>query len=612
MFRRRIAFLLTAAALMSVFLQAEEDYTARLKGSFLAYSYDYNQIYGEDVSVIFSGFRVTASFLKIDISSRLYYAYGNVLLSWKGGVIPADELVFDPQKKSGTVYLYDKTVITYNIGEAEKTYDVPKERAENIRLEDIKKSFVVFTGRKMDLTEDLGVTGYDVSLYLGGIRSLGFKKHKLSEGTKLSIAGFSLDKIWFSKSEGLVGKAGFRFEKNGKLNSATQLRYEERSLLKDNTGLDRQFQVMSSTTLTLRKDMLFSLTGNYQSSSLWNAGFSVDKTWKDFVQTQLNFSYNKPVNVDGEAWFGLSSTVNGGKYGTASFSGKFELENQLMTGLSYAARVLKNVNMMVTGSYARIKIGRTSDYSRLLTSTAGVSYGAGLFNLAAAYSLNYDLVGEQMLSQPQLRLGLNPVTFYEGLLTASVSSSFIYNKLKRDVDSEDAYSSNTAFGLTAKPFFLWKGMRLNVSLSMEQFLEKEGRNFTSGGFITHLQQDLFKGVQLEGFFSYQSRRRTRGWLIEGTTSEDVSLILKTNPIDSLNSWLSVSYDPKNNQFRQSYLNFSLGFFKKWKFHTLVNYDFLLDKLNNIDIYLIREAGRFQLRFIYRSLSKQFLVELVPR
>ncbi|MBN1271662.1 MAG: hypothetical protein JXB26_05270 [Candidatus Aminicenantes bacterium] len=610
--RKLFLLLIGICAVGVLILQAEDKYLVRIKGEFLAYSYDLNVVYGEMVSIDIPGYFITAKTLKINISSNIYYAGGDVVVEWEGGKIPADELVFDPKEKSGTVFIYDQTIISYNVGKGDRIYTAKRKDLEKITVENIKKSFVSFTGRHMDLKADLSLIGYDITLFMAGLRSLGFKKHTLTEGPKLGIAGFTLDKIWFSKSEGLVTKAGFRYEKSQKLNSTTQLRYEERSLLKDNTGLDRQFLVMSSTTFSLRDDMRLSLTGNYNSSSLWNAGFLIDKSWKERVQTQLNFSYNKPVNIDGEAWFGLSSSINGGKYGTVAVSGKVELKNQVMAGLSYAAQLLKNVNLVLTGSYARIKIGQSESYSKLFTGTGGLSYGSKLFNLSTAYSLNIDLAGEQVLSQPQLRLSLNPVTFYGGLLTASLSNNFIYNKLKKDVESEDAYSNNTSFSLGTKAFHLWKGMELNVNLSLEQFLEKEGRNFTSGGIITRFQQSLFKGFQLEGFYSYQSRRRTRGWLIEGTMSEDVSLILKVNPFDRLSGWTSVSYDPKNNQFRQSYLNLSLEFIRKWKFHTLVNYDFLLNKLNNIDVYLIREAGRFQLRFIYRSLSKQFLVELVPR
>ncbi|MFQ5722736.1 MAG: hypothetical protein ACE5GI_09625, partial [Candidatus Aminicenantales bacterium] len=126
------------------------------------------------------------------------------------------------------------------------------------------------------------------------------------------------------------------------------------------------------------------------------------------------------------------------------------------------------------------------------------------------------------------------------------------------------------------------------------------------------RKEFLKGVYLECMYSAQTRRKTQGWLIEGTTSQDLSALLRVNPLQSLDAWVSISYDPKNNQWRQSFTDISIGIVRNWRFHSLINYDFLLKKVNNIDLYLIREAGRFQLRFIWRSLSKQFLLELIPR
>jgi hypothetical protein len=90
------------------------------------------------------------------------------------------------------------------------------------------------------------------------------------------------------------------------------------------------------------------------------------------------------------------------------------------------------------------------------------------------------------------------------------------------------------------------------------------------------------------------------------------MILKANPNRNLNGWVSFSYDPKNSEWRQSFMDLSVGIVKNWRFHSLFNYDFLLNKINNVDLYLVREAGRFQIRFVWRSISKQFLIELNPR
>jgi len=207
---------------------------------------------------------------------------------------------------------------------------------------------------------------------------------------------------------------------------------------------------------------------------------------------------------------------------------------------------------------------------------------------------------------------LNPVTFYGGLLSVYINNIFIYNNLKRNEKNEYSYSNNTIFSLSTSPIHIQKSLNLTFSISLEQFLEKEKRNFTSGGFIVNVEKEVFKGFFLEGYYSIQSRRRTKGWLIEGTTSQDLSTILRISSLSWLDGRISLSYDPKNKKWRQSFAYVSVKFFRNWRFQSLLNYDFLLNRVNNVDLYLIREAGRFQLRFVWRSLSKQFLVELVPQ
>jgi hypothetical protein len=136
-------------------------------------------------------------------------------------------------------------------------------------------------------------------------------------------------------------------------------------------------------------------------------------------------------------------------------------------------------------------------------------------------------------------------------------------------------------------------MNLNFDIALEQFLEKEGRNFTSIGFIVNTQKEFLPGILLELYYSIQSRRKTENWLIEGTTSQNLSMMFRANPTEWLNTWVSLSYDPKNAEFRQSFADLTILFPRKWQFHTLLNYDFFLGKINNIDLYLVREAGRFQ-------------------
>ena len=369
---------------------------------------------------------------------------------------------------------------------------------------------------------------------------------------------------------------------------------------------------MTSNSFTLGDGVTAGITGNYNSSRQWNTRFMINKNWGGKVQTQVDFAYNKPLNREREAWLGLESTVDGGKYGRMSVAGRYELQDQALASFAYSNMFFKKISLQLNSSFSKLRVGNSPDYSKILTGNARLSYESKVFNLATDYYLNHDLFGQQLLSQPRLRFGLNTFRFYDGLLSANLSNIFIYNSYSADEFKRNTYSNNTMFNLATQPVFVFKELSLNFSLALEQFLEREGRNFTSAGFIINARQTLAKGIALEGFYSVLSRRKTENWFIEGTTSQDLSTILRINPVESVNSWISVSYDPKNNQMRQSFADVSVTFFKTWTFHSLFNYDFLLKKLNNVDLYLIRDSGRFQIRLIWRSLSKQFLIELVPK
>ena len=606
-------FLLIGLVLSHGIIPADEkEPLLKIQGSYLAYSYDFNWIYGESVSLFFSDSEVTSRFLKIDLSSQIFYAYGSVRIRCDGKDLEGEEFYFDPKTNKGILVRFSEKIELIGINDTADLTDltVRKDLSE-MSLERIKDSFLYFTCPIIEIRDNFDVFGYEVTLYLEGIPSLGFKRFKLSEGFKQRSSGFSLDSVWYSKSQGITARGSFLYEKENKVNSLSQLRYEERSVLKNYTGADRQADFMTSTTLTPHERLNLGVTGNYNTSGLWNSNFWLNRVWNDTITTNLDFSYNKPINLKGEAWIGLQSTFNAGRYGSFFLAGRYEFQGQVLSNFSYGNTFFNSLNFLLNSTYSRLKIGN-SEFSEILSGAVSLSYNPRIFNISSDYYLNYDLFGNQLLTQPQLQIGLTPVSLYGGLLSAAVNNIFIYNHLKRADETSDTYSNNTMFNLSLEPIYLQKNFRLNLTASIEQFLEKQGRNFTTGGMILNVSKELFKGFFLEGYYNLHSRRRTRGWLLEGTTSQDISATIRVDYGEGFNSWMSFSYDPKDRQWRQAFADLEVGIVKNWRFHSQINYDFIIKKINNIDLYLIREAGRVQLRFIYRSLSRQFLVELSPR
>jgi len=584
-----------------------------LRGSYLAYSYDYNHIYGENVELYSDFCALTSDYFKANISLHLFIAIGNVVVAKEGKTYRGDEFIFNPTMNKGTIIRYKDKVEIEEIGDQQETTLSTQTNVFNsLNLTRIKKSFISFTGQHFEISKNYDVFGYEITFYIEGLESVGLKKFKMSEGIRQKRNGPYLDKIWYNRAQGIIAQAGLLFEKENKVNSLTQIYYEEHSILKDYIGMKRQVDLMTSTTLTLGKSVRAGITGNLNSSKQWNTRFALNKNWGQIGQTQVDFTYNKPINRDSEFWIGMESSFDGGKLGRASLAGRYEFQDQILANFGYSNLFLKKINFQLNSSFSKLRVGDSSDYSKILTSNARLSYESKIFNLATDYYLNHDLFGHQLLSQPQLQFGLNTFHFYDGLLSANLSNVFIYNTFNADEFSQKTYSNNTIFSLSSQPLYFQKSLSLNFNIALEQFLEKEGRNFTSSGIILNVRQSIAKGIALEGLYNIQSRRKSENWFIEGTTSQDLSTVLRINPIESINSWVSISYDPKNRQLRQSFADISVTFLKTWNFHSLLNYDFLLKKLNNIDLYLIRDSGRFEIRLIWRSLSKQFLIELVPK
>lgn len=594
-------------------LRASEQEILAVKGAYLAYSYDFNQIYGRGVVFKWAGYTVSSERLKIDINSRLFYAFGSVKLSRGETELQGDDLAFSPETGQGTLTVYGESIERKNVGTHTPEEDVvmPAPQLDQLTLAHIQSSLLYCTCPEIQITDTYEVYGSEVTFYVESLPSLSFTRFKLSDGIDPEPKGFSLDKVWYTKSQGLIGQASYQYNEDDLISSFSSVHFEERSILKDYPGPQRQADLMQTTSLVYNDSTTLGFNGNYSSSQLWNTNIWVNKKWSERITTGFDFAFNKPVNYKGEAWFGAQALVSGGKYGDVSLSGRSDLQDQVLGNLTYGATFIKSLNVLLNSNYSRIKISGSDDFSEILSSALSLSHYSKVFNLSADYFLNKDLVGSESLSRPQLRVGINPLTLYGGLLSFHIDNILIYSQFKTSGEQEQTYNNNTIMSLSTHPVNLPRGFSLDFRISAEQFVEKEGRNFTSGGFILNLKKTLFEGIVFETFYSTQSRRRTQNWLIEGTTSQDLSLILRANPLSWLDGWASISYDPKSGAWQQSFADLSVTMFRNWRFHSLLNYDFLLNKLSNIDLYLIRDAGRFQLKFVWRSLSKQFLVELIP-
>jgi len=618
--RGRLLAVLALSGLSSVIGQAAEDkILLRLDAAFLAYSYDHGQLFGTEVKLTLGAWEVSSRTLRIDFPTRTFLAAGDVVLRRTGDVVNADEFLFDVEKQTGLLFRFGREV---EIGALPGSPPVAsddlerawksKESVEGLTLSRIRGSLISFTAGAVDVLAGFEVVGYDVVAYFEGVESVGFRKFKLSLGEGRPTEGLALDKVWFNRTQGLFANLSYRLEREKKLASLTELRYEEHSVLKSYEGLARQFDLQTANTWSVGVRTDLGLTGNYNSTGLWNARLFVDRRLGEKTGRLLfDFAYQNPLDRGEEAWLGVQSSLQSAKWGSLEVLGKAELHNQALGNIAYSVGLFRGLRFSLHSAYSRVRLGGLGGVSKIWKGDVGLTYQADAFTAAADYSLNRDLAGNQRLLRPQLRFGLNPFRFYGGLLTATIQNVFIASDLRTSEARTRSYSNNTGIALTASPVFLFPDFSLQAGLAAEQFLEKEGRNFTTGGVILRGLAEFSPAVSLEATYSVQSRRRTKGWLIEGTTSQDVTGMLRIRPGEKLNGWLMASYDPKAGEWKPTYADLAVGLVRNWEFQTLLNVDFRRGKLTNVDLSLVRHAGRFDLRFIWRSISRQVLIELIP-
>ncbi|MBM3295602.1 MAG: hypothetical protein FJY82_13935 [Candidatus Aminicenantes bacterium] len=601
-------------------LTGEKDVLLRVEAAYLAYSYDHGRLFGTEVEFDLGPWRISARILRADFPSRTFLASGEVSLRGPSVTVKADECLFDVVQGTGILFRYGQEIEISSLpgAPALEADDIRRaweavEAIGSLSLAEIRGSLISFTAKAVDVLPGFEVVGYDVVSYFEGVESVGFRKFKLSLGQGERTGGLALDKVWFNRTQGLFANLSYGLEREKKVESLTELRYEEHSLLKSYRGRPRQLDVQTSSVWTLgagRTDL--GLAGNYNSTGLWNARLFLNRRFGETSGRLLfDLAFIKPLDRPEEAWLGVQTNIDGKRWGVLNFSGKLEAHNQALAGLAYSVGLLDRLRLSLSSAYSRVRLGGFGGVAKLWTSDLALTYLADAWSAAADYHLNRDLAGRQSLHRPQLRIGLNPFAFYGGLLTASFRNVFVANDLRTPEARSRSYTNNTALSMTARPVYLRPDFSLQAGLALEQFLEKEGRNFTSGGVILRGLAELSPAVSLEAFTSLQSRRRTKGWLIEGTTSRDVTAMLRIRPEARLNGWLTISYDPKAGEWKPAYADLAVGLVRNWEFQTLLSLDFERRRLANIDLSLVRHAGRFDLRFVWRSISRQLLIELIP-
>ena len=612
-------FILFLLVIMSWGFCAQAKVLLDIKGDYLLYSFDFNYVYGRG-NIIIKGadFTIQAATVEIDMANRLALASRNCQLQVGGGNYKADMLEIDLDDLSLRLTTFKDSIVSQTLPTKKKKTEVQSAFAKKIAFRDygvLKKSLVYFLNSRIVITASYRLYGYQCTVFVEGIQSLAFKKFKLDKGlSEKGDQGFGIDRIWYYPSQGVVVNSHWLMEKAAgpgfiKSNSGLDLKYD--FFGDEVVGSRGKINFNSLNSLDISKKSALTLNINYLTDNMLNGSMNFKSQWTPSFNSDVMVEYSRMSTKREEMWLRLRSGLSAKVPGNISLNLSYEKEKQYLAEISLQNQAVKNFVLSVQHSRSRLLYDQ-NQYNRLNSSAFSLSYSNRLFNLAADYSFHKDLLLNQSQSNPQFRLNMSPFHLYHGLLQVNFFSSFLINQLNLGGQRENFSKANMRLALQSEKIQLGRGPEMSFSLAAEQFLDKDPlNNFTSLGYIFNCSQNLTDFIDFSFLFNYQTRRHTEKWFIQGTTSQDWAAVLKLKEKGNrVQGWISLSYDTKTGHFTSGFVDCSVAIIKNWYWQTQMNYDFLFKNFS-YDFYLIRRAGRIMFRASYRSLSKQFLLEVLP-
>ena len=612
-------FLLFLLAVMSWGFCAQAKELLDIKGDYLLYSYDFNYVYGQgNILIKAKEFTITAATVEIDMANRLALASRNCQLRVGEKNYTADILEIDLDDLSLRLTTFKGSIVSQILPAQKNGVEVKCAFAKKMVFRDyetLKKSLLYFLNRRIVITDSYRLYGYQCIVFVEGIQSLIFKKLKMDKGINEQVdQGFGIDNILLFSSQGTVINSHLLLEKatkNGSIKTSSTLGLMYDFFSDEVFGSRGKINFHSFNSLSLSKKSSLNLNINYLTDNLSNVSMDLKTQWTPSFSSDWIAEYSRTAAKREEMWLRLRSGLSAKVLGNISLNLSYEKEKQYLAEISLQNRAVKNFILSVQHSSSRLLYNQ-DQYNRLNSSAFSLSYSNKLFNLAADYSFHKDLLMNQSHGTPQFRLNMSPFHLYQGLLQVNFFSDFLINQLNLGGRRENFSKANMGLALQSETIQLGRGPEMSFSLAAEQLLDKDPlNNFTSLGYIFKCGQSLTDFADFNFFFNYQTRRKTEKWFIQGTTSQDWSAVLKLKEKENrVQGWVSLSYDTKTGHFTSGFVDCSVAIIKSWYWQTQMNYDFIFKNFS-YDLYLIRRAGRIMIRGSYRSLSKQFLLEVLP-
>jgi hypothetical protein len=605
---------------------AKLDVIMEIEGNYLAYSYDYNYLYGEgNLNIRFYQLKVSGERVKIDFNSNTLTIFGSVKLesidSSSSDSIEeysGDQFTLDLKAKKGELVSYQKEIeksyLDSGLNEAE-SFSLPTGSLKEVNLNKIQGSFLYYTFHRMELMENFKIVAYGVLCHVEGLESVYLKKFSLKKGTINLKPGARINRIWYTSTQGIIGEAEMHLLQSDKTYSRTHFNYEERSVLKEHLPPDRIFRFYSENKVIFSRNSSIGLNANYDSFSNWTASLYLNQQIKNLGSMNIDFSHIHPIGgFRPETWVRASTSFSFPKVGNFGSSLGYEAKGQLLSAVSFSKDFLKRFRFGLNASYNTAKESEVLSRTKIFSGNASLSYRHGYFNILSNFSLNSDLISHSSLGIPQISLNLSGISFYNNLLHFGITNNFYYYLSSSQVTGKTRdYSDNLIFeissNLTTLPFI----DNLNLSLRAEELFRQGREGYLSTGFLVNLRKGILKdNVYLNVVYAYNTHRKNRNWFIEGTYYQNLLTYLDFSFLKRMEANVSLNIDPNSGRFINSFSTLSYQLGRAWYIHSSLQYDFLMKKINNLDFYLIRDAKKFDIRLVWRYLTKQIFIEIVPK
>lgn len=624
--RKKLIFSFLLLFLIPVVSQAKLDVVTEIEGDYLAYSHDYNYLYGQgNLNIRFYQLKVSGERIKIDFNSNTVRVFGSIILesidSSQGDSIKeysGDQFTFDLKAKKGELVNYQKEIkksyLDSELNEVE-SFSPAADSLKEVSLEKIKSSFLYYTFKRMELLENFKIVAYEVLCYIEGLESVYLKKFSLRKGTIYVNPGVRINRIWFTSTQGIIGEAELHLFQSERTYSRTNFNYEERSVLKEHLPPERIFRFHSENRVIFSQNSTIGLNANYDSFSNWTASLYLNQQFKNLGSMNIDVSHLHPMGgFRPETWVRVDSSFSFPQVGNFGSSLGYEAKGQLLSAVSYSKDFLKRFSFGLNASYNTAKESEVLSRTKIFSGNASLAYRHGYFNVLSNFSLNSNLITHSSLSIPQLSLNLSGISFYHNLLHFGITNNFYYYiSSNQAAEKTRDYSDNLIFelssNLTTLPFI----DNLNLSLRAEELFRKGRDSYLSTGFLVNLRKEILKdSINFNIIYAYNTHRKNRNWFIEGTYYQNLLTYLDFSFFKKMDANVSLNFDPDRGRLINSFSTFSFQLVRGWYIYSSFQYDFLMKKINNLDFYLIRDAKKFDIRLVWRYLTKQVFIEIVPK